>query len=82
MDKKIESCGFAHVLSQKGFLNFKNISSCTVNIIDNISQSWAAGEKMGVLCVDFSKAFDSVEHTFIDNTLAFLNYGRVFEEWL
>ena len=63
---------------QKGFLNFKNISSCTVNIIDNISQSWAAGEKMGVLCVDFSKAFDSVEHTFIDNTLAFFNYGPVF----
>ena len=58
---------------QKGFLNFKNISSCTVNIIDNISQSWSAGEKMGVLCVDFSKAFDSVEHTFIDNTLEFFN---------
>ena len=32
---------------------------------------------MGVLCVDFSKAFDSVEHTFIDNTLEFFNYGPV-----
>ena len=65
---------------QKGFLNFKNISSCTVNIIDNISQSWAVGEKMGVLCVDFSKAFDSIEHIFIDNTLAFFNYGPVFRK--
>ena len=63
---------------QKGFLNFKNISSCTVNIIDNISQSWSAGEKMGVLCVDFRKAFDSVEHTFFDNTLEFFNNGPVF----
>ena len=33
---------------------------------------------MGVLCVDFSKAFDSIEHKFIDNTLAFFNYGPVF----
>ena len=33
---------------------------------------------MGVLCVDFSKAFDSVEHMFIDNTLKFFNYGPVF----
>ena len=36
---------------QKGFLNFKNISSCTINIVDNISQSWSTREKMGVLGV-------------------------------
>ena len=60
---------------QKGFLKHKNINSCTINIIDNISQSWAHGEKMGVLCVDFSKAFDSVEHLFIDSVLEFYNFG-------
>ena len=60
---------------QKGFLKHKNINSCTFNIIDNISQSWAHGEKMGVLCVDFSKAFDSVEHLFIDSVLEFYNFG-------
>ena len=65
---------------QKGFLNFKNISSCTINIVDNISQSWSTREKMGVLCVDFSKAFDSVEHLFIDNTLAFFRYGPVMRK--
>ena len=60
---------------QKGFLKHKNINSCTINVIDNISQSWAHGEKMGVLCVDFSKAFDSVEHLFIDRVLEFYNFG-------
>ena len=60
---------------QKGFLKHKNINSCTFNIIDNISQSWAHGEQMGVLCVDFSKAFDSVEHLFIDSVLEFYNFG-------
>ena len=60
---------------QKGFLNYKNISSCTINIVDNISQSWSSRERMGLLCVDFSKAFDSIEKKFIDNTLAFFGYG-------
>ena len=60
---------------QKGFLKHKNIGSCIVNILDNISQSWLRREKIGILCVDFSKAFDSIEHKFIDNVLEFFNYG-------
>jgi len=60
---------------QKGFLKYKNINSCSLNIIDSISQSMANGEKMGILCVDFSKAFDSIEHVFIEKTLKFFNFG-------
>ena len=60
-----------------GGMAHKNISSCTINIVDNISQSWSTREKMGILCVDFSKAFDSIERKFIDNTLAFFGYGPV-----
>ena len=48
-----------------------------INIVDNISQSWSNMEKMGILCVDFSKAFDSIEKKFIDNTLAFFGYGPI-----
>ena len=61
---------------QKGFLKHKNIGTCGVNIIDNISRSWVHREKMGVLCVDFSKAFDCVEHEFINKVLVFFNYGE------
>jgi hypothetical protein len=39
------------------------------NIIDGIADSWAEGEQMGVLLVDFIKAFDSVEHAFIRKAL-------------
>ena len=61
---------------QKGFLKHKNIGACGINIIDNISRSWIHKEKMGVLCVDFSKAFDCVEHEFIAKVLGFFNYGE------
>ena len=38
------------------------------------------GKNGGTRCVDFSKAFDSVEHLFIDNTLAFFRYGPVMRK--
>ena len=62
--------------SQKGFLRRKNINSCTINIMDRISGAWESGQSMGVLCVDFVKAFDSVEHEFIRNALLFFNFGN------
>ena len=60
---------------QKGFLKHKNIGASGINIMDNISRSWVHKEKMGALCVDFSKAFDCVEHEFILKVLGFFNYG-------
>ncbi len=61
--------------SQKGFLRKKYMSTCTLNIMDRISGSWHHREAMGVLCIDFIKAFDSVEHNFITNVLKFFNFG-------
>jgi hypothetical protein len=63
--------------SQKRFLKQNNIHMCAANIITCISQSWAAREGMGVMCVDFKKAFDSVEHEAIKRTLRFFNFGDV-----
>jgi exonuclease III len=61
--------------AQKGFLRNKNIHLCTMNIIDNIAYSWGNKEEMAVLCVDFSKAFDTVEHCFIIKVFEFFNFG-------
>jgi hypothetical protein len=47
------------------------------NVIDGIAESWAGGEQMGVLLVDFVKAFDSVEHQFIKKSLEHFNIGPV-----
>ncbi len=64
--------------SQKGFLRKKFMSSCNLNIMDRISGSWHHREALGVLCIDFIKAFDSVEHQYISNVLKFFNFGENF----
>ena len=64
--------------AQKGFMGKKFMSTCTLNIMERISGSWHYGEPMGVLCIDFIKAFDSVEHQFIKNVLEFFNFGPNF----
>jgi len=62
--------------AQKGFLKEKNINTCTLNIMNCVSQSWASREPMGIMCVDFSKAFDSVEHQAVKMVLEFFNFGN------
>jgi hypothetical protein len=62
--------------AQKGFLKSKNINTCTMNIINSINGAWNSGEPTGVLCVDFSKAFDSIEHEAIRKILGFFNFGQ------
>jgi hypothetical protein len=48
--------------AQKGFLKTKNINTCTVIIMHSVSCAWKEQIPTGIMCVDFSKAFDSVEH--------------------
>jgi hypothetical protein len=62
--------------AQKGFVKEKNIGTCTINIINCISNAWERNEGMGIMCVDFSKAFNSVEHAAIKKILEFFNFGN------
>ena len=34
------------------------------------------------LCINFKKAFNSIDHTFINSTLKLLNFGPSFRKWL
>jgi hypothetical protein len=61
--------------SQKGFLKYKNMGTVLHNVLDGINESWVEGEQMGVLLVDFVKAFDSVEHEYIRKCLMHFNLG-------
>jgi hypothetical protein len=61
--------------AQKGFMKQKNIHTCAANIITCIAQANANNEGMGVMCVDFKKVFDSVEHEAIKRVMEFFNYG-------
>ncbi len=63
--------------SQKGFLKYKNMGTVLHNVLDGINESWVEGEQMGVLLVDFVKAFDSVEHEYIRKCLEHFNLGPI-----
>ncbi len=63
--------------AQKGFLKYKNMGTVIHNVVDGIANSWAEDEQMGVLLVDFIKAFDSVEHAFIKKAMEHFNIGPV-----
>jgi exonuclease III len=62
--------------AQKGFLKSKNINTCMMNIINSINGAWGSNEPTGILCVDFSKDFDSIEHEAISTILKFFNFGN------
>jgi hypothetical protein len=46
-----------------------------MNIINTIEGAWREKESTGILCMDFSKAFDSVKHEAIRGVLEFFNFG-------
>jgi hypothetical protein len=46
-----------------------------MNIINSIEGAWEEKEPTSVLCVDFAKTFDIVEHEAIRGVLEFFNYG-------
>jgi hypothetical protein len=45
--------------------------------MNSISRSWELDKPTGIMCVDFAKAFDSVEHEMIRNVMEFFGYGQV-----
>ena len=47
------------------------------NVLDNITERWEKKEQTGIMMVDFVKAFDSVSHNFIQQTLKHFNFGPI-----
>jgi len=62
--------------AQKGFLKYKNMGTVIHNVIDGMASSWEEKDQMGILLVDFVKAFDSVEHEYIRKCMAHFNFGE------
>jgi hypothetical protein len=61
--------------AQKGFMINKNINSCTINVMNSISRAWETRKPTGIMCVDFAKAFNSVEHGMIRGVMKFFGFG-------
>jgi hypothetical protein len=63
------------VLEYKGFLKGRHIGECTrltYDLIDKLEEDDIPGL---LLLIDFEKAFDTVEWSFIEKTLQFYGFG-------
>ena len=67
---------------QKGFLTGRNIGECTRIVSDLIHKMKKKNMKGIFLLIDFEKAFDSLEWSFIDKTLSYFNFGENIRKWI
>ena len=67
---------------QKGFVSGRYIGECTRLVSDLIHYSRKNNLKGILLLIDFEKAFDSLEWSFIDRTLNHFNFGRHIRKWV
>ena len=67
---------------QKAYLQHNNIGSCIINLINLIKHTAKTKQAGLILLIDFKKAFDSISHTFIENTLKILGFGPDIRGWI
>ena len=64
---------------QKAYSRKKNITSVLLNVISMIHSCRSSKRSSLIIAVDFRKAFDSLNHSFIDTCLEALNFGPLFD---
>lgn len=69
---------------QKGFMKGRYIGECTRTVYDVM---WEAkhsrnSSNLMLLLADFQSAFDSLDHTFIQDVLKMFSFGESFRKWI
>lgn len=72
LDAIIDNC-------QSGFMKGKLIYNNIHLILDLVDYNYLINDNCLILFIDFYKAFDTVEHTFLFNTLDFFGFGSYFK---
>ena len=67
---------------QVGYIRQRFIGCSIRNIIDIYKHLEENDIDGAILCIDFAKAFDTVEHEFIYKTLEKFNFGENFISWI
>ena len=67
---------------QKAYSRTRNIGSVLINLLNIMQKSKQERMANLILCIDFKKAFDSIDHTFINSTLKLLNFAPSFRKWV
>ena len=67
---------------QKAYSREKNITSVLLNVINMIEEAVKSRKSALLIAIDFRKAFDSINHSFIDTCLETFNFGPSFRAWV
>ena len=67
---------------QKAYIKTNNIGSIILNLLNLISHVNEKKKSALILLIDFKKAFDSIDHTFLHNTLALFGFGPDIIKWI
>jgi hypothetical protein len=68
--------------AQKGFTQTRQIQEVVINLSEIINNCSVKNIKGAMVCVDQAKAFDSVDHVFIEKSLKFFGCGDRFISWI
>ena len=92
VDTKIASAALANRIkpflgdiiseTQQGFIKGRYIGECTRLIFDIMEKAEDDNLPGLLLLLDFEKAFDTLEWSFIDLALSFLGFGPIFCRWV
>merc|ERR1711947_58051 len=67
---------------QKAYLPENNIGSVIMNLINMIHFCNTKKKEALILLVDFQKAFDSINHNYIDSVLKIYGFGESIRKWV
>jgi Reverse transcriptase (RNA-dependent DNA polymerase) len=68
--------------AQKGFNKARQIHEVIINLDQSINYCNENQIKGAMVCVDQSKAFDSVDHNYMEKCFKFFGFGERFISWL
>ena len=68
--------------TQKGFLKGRYIGECTRIIFDLLDKLEEDDIPGLLVLIDFEKAFDTIEWSFIEKSLEFFGFGITFKRWI
>ena len=67
---------------QSGYIRGRNITASVRQILDIFEYCESTNSPGAIICIDFEKAFDSIEHDFLYKVLEKFNFGKNFIEWI
>ena len=67
--------------AQIGFRQYHSTSTCILRLLDNIYRHMDEGVMTGVVFLDLTKAFDTIDHEILLHKLTTFNIGPMTIEW-